>query len=320
MRYRAIEERLDHGGVVILDGGTGSELERRGIQMSQEAWCGAASLQHAATLEAVHLDYIKAGADIITANTFASSRLMLGPAVRSDQVDIMNRAAVLAAMRARDASGRQDVLVAGSISHMIPVIAGTHEADQSKAPDCAMMYESCLELAMLHLEEGCDLILLEMMYHPDRMVPAFQAAKATGLPVWAGFSTRRGDDGRVLSFAADRDLAFEELIQVLRDFDIAAAGVMHSPATIVHDSIAILRDAFNGPLIAYPDSGHFKMPNWQFDAVMPPDNFYRFATEWVQTGVQVIGGCCGLSPAHIAAVSPLKAANRAIDGGRAMAS
>jgi homocysteine S-methyltransferase len=53
------------------------------------------------------------------------------------------------------------------------------------------------------------------------------------------------------------------------------------------------------------------MPKWQFDLVIPPSEFLEFTTDWVEGGVQVLGGCCGLSPAHIAAIAPLKARGRA---------
>ena len=58
--------------------------------------------------------------------------------------------------------------------------------------------------------------------------------------------------------------------------------------------------------MAYPDSGYFRMPEWQFENVIPPEDFRRFATQWVESGMQIIGGCCGLSPEHIAAISALK--------------
>ena len=77
MTYAETERRLHSGGIVILDGGTGTELERRGVPMDAEAWGGPATLEHTGMFEAVHQDYIAAGAEIITANTYASSRLML---------------------------------------------------------------------------------------------------------------------------------------------------------------------------------------------------------------------------------------------------
>lgn len=307
MSYADLERRLDEGGIIILDGATGTELERRGVPMDPEAWCGPATLEHLGALETIHRDYIAAGADIITANTYASSRLMLGAAGYADRFEDINRAAVRAAHRAREASGHAGIAVAGSLSHMLPMVSGTAQPDLARAPGEAEMADAFGELAALLAEEGCNLILLEMMYHPDRMPAAFTAATATGRPVWAGFSARRGEDGKILSFAPDNNIPFEETVQVLAGFDVAAAGVMHTPSNVIGDAIAILRDAFDGPLMAYPDSGYFEMPNWQFEHVIPPNELLKFATEWVASGVQVLGGCCGLSPEHIAAIAPLKA-------------
>jgi homocysteine S-methyltransferase len=306
MNYAEIEQRLKNGGIVILDGGTGTELERRGVPMNAEAWCGPATIEHTDVLESIHRDYVAAGADIITANTFASSRLMLGQAGFADRFEDINRTAVGAAHRARAACGHEGVAVAGSLSHMLPIVRGAAKTDLARAPSQAQMADAFGEFAELLRDEGCDLILLEMMYHPDRMVPAFKAATATGMPVWAGFSARRGENGQVLSFAFDKDIPFEETVRVLADFEIAAAGVMHTPSDIVGDAIAIVRDVFEGPLTAYPDSGYFKMPQWQFEDVIAPDEFLQFARKWTTNGVQVVGGCCGLSPEHIAAIAPLK--------------
>ncbi|MDX1576225.1 MAG: homocysteine S-methyltransferase family protein [Kiloniellales bacterium] len=311
MSYKDLERRLAGGGIVILDGGIGTELERRGVPMDPEAWCGPASLAHLDTLEAIHRDYIAAGADIVTANTYASSRLMLEPAGLGDRFEEINRAAVRAAQQARAASGEPELAVAGSLSHMVPMAGGTARVDLARAPDAATMAAAFGELAALLAEEGCELILLEMMYHPERMPAAFAAATATGLPVWAGFSARRGADGQVLSFASDQDIPFEETVQILADFDVAAAGVMHTPPDLIAEAVAILRGVFDGPLVAYPDSGFFKMPNWQFDAVISPGELLAFATDWVAGGVQAVGGCCGLSPEHIAALATLKAGSRA---------
>jgi len=274
--------------------------------MDPDAWCGPAALENAGVLEEIHRDYIAAGADIVTANTYASSRLMLGPAGFADRFEEINRVAIGAAHRARAASGRDDVLVAGSLSHMSPIFTGTGQQDPTRAPSDVEMAEAFAELALLLRDEGCDLILLEMMYRPERFRTAFQAAAETGLPVWAGFSARQREDGRVLSYAPEREIPFEDLVQVLGDFDVAAAGVMHTPSNVIGDAITILHAAFTGPLMAYPDSGYFKMPQWQFEDVIPPDELLRFASQWVESGVQIVGGCCGLSPEHIAALAPLK--------------
>lgn len=306
MTYDTFQKQLDAGHVIILDGGTGTELERRGVPMNADAWCGAAALAHVDLLDAVHRDYIAAGARVVTANTFASSPLMLDAAGLGDRFDAINRAAVTAALRARDASKVADVLVAGSLSHMVPAGGGSWQSDPTRLPSERALRDSLFVLAELLRAAGCDLILLEMMHHPDRMAAAFDAAASTGLPVWAGFSARRGTDGAVLAFTRDADIPFAETVAILADYEVAAAGVMHSASDVTGDALAILRANFGGPLMAYPDSGYFKMPHWQFEDVITPDDFRAFAADWIADGVQIIGGCCGLSPAHIAAIAPLQ--------------
>ena len=102
MAYAAIAQRLSEGGFVVLDGATGTELQRRGAAMEPTAWCGAAALEGQAALEAVHRDYIAAGADVITANTFATSRMVLDRAGLGDKFEEINRVAVDAALAAAE--------------------------------------------------------------------------------------------------------------------------------------------------------------------------------------------------------------------------
>lgn len=300
--YTALDKRLQRGDIVLLDGGTGSELEKRGASMDPKAWCGPATLENVDVLEGVHRDYISAGADVITANTYASSRLMLEPAGYAGHFDEINRAAVGAALRAREASGRKDVLVAGSLSQACPVEAGSDRPDLAHEPAPETMRAAFHELAFLLRDAGCDMILLEMMYYPQRVALALEAALATGLPVWAGFAARRDEQNEIVGFAPERSIPFAELLAVLDEAEVQAAGLMHTSADAIGDAIAILRQRYSGPLMAYPDSGYFRMPHWQFEDVIEPEALVEFATKWVGAGVQILGGCCGLSPEHIAAL------------------
>ena len=293
MGYAAVAQRLGEGGLVILDGATGTELQRRGVAMEQTAWCGALAPENRAILEAVHRDYIAAGAQVITANTFATSRMVLDRAGLGDRFTEINQLAVGAA---RTAAEGTNVAVAGSLSHMIP------RRDLHGETSDAEIAESFRELAAFLANAGVDLILLEMMFAPERMRFAFEAATATGLPVWAGFSARRGVGGEVLSFHQSRDIPFAEILAILEEFEVQAAGVMHSESEVTGDALALIREVFDGPLTAYPDSGHMKMPDWQFEEVISVPEYLGFARDWRDRGVQVIGGCCGLGVDHICAL------------------
>jgi homocysteine S-methyltransferase len=301
-----MKKRLADGDIVVLDGATGTELQRRGIDMDPAAWCGVASLDNQSVLTRIHSDYIAAGAEVITANTFASSRVVLKQAGYGDRVEEINRAAVDAALRARDATGERDVVVAGSLSHMV-YLASDKVGAPEEMPSEAEAADSFAELAQILKDAGVDLLLLEMMYHPTRTPLVVQAALATGLPVWFGLSARRGADGRLLSFYPQEDVPLSEIVKFIPAKGIDAAGCMHSGAEITGAALAQIRRRFAGPLTAYPDSGYFEMPDWRFKDVVAPDRLEQFYLDWLEDGAQVIGGCCGLTIEHT------KAAVRARD-------
>ena len=302
MPYAGLKKRLDGGDIVILDGATGTELQRRGIAMDPSAWCGVASLANQAVLTEIHSDYIAAGAEVVTANTFASSRVVLQQAGYGDKVAEINRAAVEAALRARDAADH-DVVVAGSLSHMV-YLASDQVPKAAVMPSESEVAESFRELADILKDAGAELLLLEMMYHPTRTPMALAAALATGLPVWFGLSTRPGADGRLLSYYSEADIALTTILDMIPARGVDAVGCMHSGAEITGATLAQIRKRFRGPLMAYPDGGYFEMPQWHFHDVITPARLERFYADWMEEGAQIIGGCCGLTVEHIrAAVS-----------------
>lgn len=290
-----LHERLAQPEPVILDGATGTELERRGVPMHEAAWSGAAILSHIDVLREVHADYIRAGAEIVITNTFATSRTMLKAAGMADEVRAVNVAAVDAARVAREeAAGGREVWIAGSISPMAP------GADPARRPDVQAAAADFREQAEILADAGVDLILLEMMRDVDYTQAALGAAAATGLPVWVGFSCVRSDAGEiVMAPGIARDLPFAD---VLRAVDLRQASLVAVMHTLVEDTgpaLEIAREGWPALLGAYAHSGRFAMPHWQFDQVISPQDYLAQALRWVEMGVQVIGGCCGIGPAHI---------------------
>lgn len=307
MSYADIMKRLYSNGVVILDGATGTELERRGADMHSDAWCGPANLHARQLLEQVHTDYIHAGAEIITTNTFATSRMMLEPGGYADRIEDIYHNACAAAHQARQNSNQANVLIAGSLSHMVPVPHGEPlQADPYIGLGKQRFSAAIHEAAALLKQGGCDLIIAEMMYKPGRIEIVLDAAMATGLPVWVGFSVRTSSDGKLIAHAHDREIPFAELLDLLPVQGVDVAGVMHSNVTVTGSALAELRSHFTGPLMAYPDSGYFRMPHWKFEEIISPGDFKFAAREWINNGTQVIGGCCGLSVEHIRTLAELK--------------
>jgi S-methylmethionine-dependent homocysteine/selenocysteine methylase len=292
-----IRRRRADGGLVVIDGGMGSELEAQGAAMDHDAWSGLVNVEDPGLVRRVHEDYVRAGADVLITNTFMSG---LGPLERAGRPEAFadaNRNAVRAA-RAAAGDADREIVVAGSVS-----------VTQLGAPQVAGDEHRCLRdgyLRQIELlaAEGVDLIALEMVDHPRYAEPAVEAALGCGLPLWLGLCVHSDEqDGA----AAPQAAATREHRQVLSlaggdPFD--AVCVMHTDIEDVDDVLALVRESWSGPLGVYPHHGVWIRPSWRF-APLPAGRFAALARVWRDAGVGMIGGCCGIGPAQIAAVARL---------------
>ncbi len=300
--------RLADGEVVIIDGGTGSQLQAEGVPMDDVAWSARANLEQPDVVQRVHEAYIRAGAEVIIANTFAASRAALEPAGLGSRVAEANRSAVRAALRAREAAATGPVAVAGSMSSFCPVAMdpgalgsplGGPASEDPRFPGLADFGEQAGLLA----EAGADLIALEMIEARGYGRAALQAAAGTGLPVWLGISPVRLDDGTLgtVPELGDGD-SFEDLLSALADPALAAVTVMHANPGVTLDAIEIIRGHYAGPIGVYAETGGWEPPNWVFDGLTPGE-YLQQAITWADHGAQLIGGCCGTGPEHIRALA-----------------
>jgi methionine synthase I (cobalamin-dependent) len=289
--------------VVVVDGGMGSELEARGARMDHEAWCGLANLEDPGLVREIHEDYIRAGADVVIANTFPTNRPALAAAGHGDRVEEANRAAVTAALEARERAGRP-VAVAGSMS-----LWGPHDRLRAaEPPPESHVLAVYSEQAAMLADAGVDLIVLEMF--DARWTGALRAARGTGLPVWLGVWTEPGPDGEL---RAPTGRGFEQDLPALIDDGVEAVIVMHSPLEAVRPALEAIARHWHGPRGAYPHAGHFQRPNWIFTE-LAPSVMADHAEAWVRDGARIVGGCCGTRPDHIRAISDRLTARDASQG------
>ncbi len=295
MSYRTVKNKLDNGNVVLLDGGTGSEIERLGVTMNDLAWCGVAHMEQPQVVRQVHESYIRAGADVIIANTFGTAPHVLKRLGLQDRTAEINQSAVTVALEARDNCGK-DVCVAASVSSMPPF-------DDYIIPKNAEVREGFIRQAELLSEAGAELIIAEMMRDIDVSGMVISAARATGIPVWTGFSASMDDAGSLTNYmSAVRDtgaMPFKQMAQQVLSLGCDAAGVMHSSVHDTGPALAELNELWDGPLFAYAESGHFIPPSWKFEDIIPAQDYLEYARQWIDQGVQIVGGCCGIGPEHI---------------------
>ena len=303
---RALEERLERGEVILLDGGVGTEIERRGVGMDEAAWCGVAVRSHPEVVRAVHEDYIRAGSEVITANTFGTARHVLEAAGLAGDVARINQDAVRLAREARDNAAEGPVWVAASMSSLAPLGArGLPEGERAGA--------SYREQAELLAEAGADLIIAEMMTHAENAEIVVGAALETGLPVWVGFSAEVSRaTGELVPWKHSNEGVgqgeFGQTIDVVLGLgSISAMGIMHSRLGDMSRALAFLGERWRGPTLAYAESGVWEPPSWRFQGIVAPGDYARAASRWIDAGARIIGGCCGIGPAHIRALRDMLA-------------
>ena len=227
--------RIADGELVIIDGGMGSQLQAEGVPMDEVAWSARANLEQPDVVQHVHEEYIRAGAEVIIANTFAASRA--GPGARRAgrprrRGQPQRHARGAAGPRGRrhppGGGGRLDVIVLPRSpwirEHWATVKPGPADEDP-RFPSLADFREQAGLLA----EAGADLIALEMIDARGYGRAALQAAAETGLPVWLGISPARLDDGTLgtLPELGDGD-SLDDLLSALADPSLAAVTVMHA--------------------------------------------------------------------------------------------
>jgi methionine synthase I (cobalamin-dependent) len=305
-----LDDQLSKQEIIVLDGAIGTEIARLGGVMDAAAWCAVANKTHPEVVRRVHEEYIRAGADVVTANTFATCRHVLAGAGLADEaVSITARAVELAREAVNDVAPDRPVAVAGSMSNNVAWIPGTVSPDPRFLPTRAQEAANYREMAETLATAGVDLILLEMMADVDRASLVTAAAIETGLPVWIGVSCSLLADGSVVAWdmhteePADRLAAdhakretkpFAPVIDALMSFEPQVMGIMHSTVDAMGAGLEVLFQYWPGPVMAYPETAAAH--------AVEPAAFAAYCRDWVEGGVQIIGGCCGTTIEHIRAM------------------
>ena len=202
-RYEALLSKIHSGEVAILDCGTSTELERRGATMDDQTWSARESIESFDVLVETHQAYIDAGADVITVNGYASSRLVLEPAGFAAEVKTINMKNIEAALLARERCGNNDVLVAGSISTQLPYTDELRQRAEKHISE-KILFDAFSEMVSFYEHGEVDLVLLEMMSVPSRMLPLFECVSPSVFPVWCGLSAKRSSRGATITGYSDQ--------------------------------------------------------------------------------------------------------------------
>jgi S-methylmethionine-dependent homocysteine/selenocysteine methylase len=301
MSYAAVADKLATGQTVILDGAIGTEILRREV-----TWADHQLQKRPEVVRAIHADYLAAGADVLSTNTFQLSRRAFRQHFKDEAhmrhigaADLETRwadlltAGVRLAAEARAAAGRDHtVAIAGAMT----TLEWCFRPDLAPSPEQAEA--EYREIAQVFKDAGADLLLIETVNSVAEAVAAARAARAVDIPFWIAFVPDEAGklfSGETLQMAA----------HALRELRPDVLLLNCAPPEDVRAGLYELKPYWDGPIGIYPHIGRFDPPEWLFTDEYPPPRYLEAARQWQNEGAQVIGGCCGTTPAHIERLATL---------------
>lgn len=291
-------------GVILLDGGMGQELRRRCANEPTALWSAQALLEQPDIVQQVHADYIRAGAKVITTNTYATvkQRLQETAGIGDRFIELLNLAGKLAT-QARDTVGEK-TLIAGSL----PPLHGSYR------PDLVRHFDEIEPIYREHaqiLAPYVDVFLCETMSTGAEAYAAAHAAAATGKPVWVAWTLRDDGSARLRS-----EETLSDVWAALKGLPIDAVLVNCCAPESITAAIPELL-ALGAPLAGGYANGFTAIPpGWTIkQGVTPlgqrqdldPEAYARHVHGWIDAGAKIVGGCCEVGPAHIARISEMLA-------------
>ena len=304
MSYSNLENKLTSSEVVILDGGMGAELEKFGASIDKDLWSGRCSIDNPEIVREVHQNFVNSGADVITTNTYASTPISMKEYGYDGYIEDWNNASVKIARQVADSSDRE-VAVAGSVS-----TCGSWDKIEPK-----LLKPGFDQQISILSDAGVDLIILEAMTSSTRTIETIlESSNKSNLPVWLSISCALDREQNKLMLGYQESINYSKAF-FYDDFEIAINKftsmhdgpilVAHTDFKITNQAVKEIRKNHKGIIGAYPNNGFFEKPHWNTAEDILPKNYCEEAKLWIESGAQIIGGCCGIGPSHIKSLSDL---------------
>lgn len=287
--HEELQHRLRHKEIILMDGAMGTEILRRGVPTTLPLWSAEALLTHPEVVQHIHEDSISAGAEIIITDTFRTTSWTFAKKGRAGKArDMTLLACQLVHQAIEQVKSAHPVYIAGSMAPLedcySPALTPSNEHLAQEHYACARDLKA----------GGVDFLLLETMITLRETMAAIQAAKRLAMPFAVSFCTNP-------QTALLGGETLEDVLKEVEQYDPLFVGVnCVSPATATR-TLQALKKITSRPLSVYaqgdgiPDIDQ----GWQFNETEGIAHYVTHAKDWLQEGAQIIGGCCGTSPAYI---------------------
>ena len=285
---RSFIERSRAGEVMVADGATGTnhQLDGLGLGVPPEEWV----FDEPEKVVHLHKAFVEAGADIILTNSFGGTHIRMRDSQYADRAPELNRRA---AELARTAAQRDGVLVAGSMG---PTGMLCEPLGELTHADAVANYA---EQAAALSEGGVDFLLLETFFALEEALAAIEGVRqASHLPLVVSFSYDQGTRTMM-------GLRPSQVVEALAPLGLAAIGANCGKTLDAMEQIVIEMAAQKTglPIWAKPNAGLPRMVGDVAEYDVGPEDMAAYAVRYLKAGAQIVGGCCGNTPAHVAAIA-----------------
>jgi len=284
-------ERVARGEILISDGAMGTFLHAKGLAPGEcpESWC----VSHAEIVRNIAESYAAAGSDIVETNSFGANSFKLKAYGLADQATIFNRAAARLAKEAVVGKG----YVAASVGPTGQIVE-----EEGGNVTAAQLYESFKEQAIALAEGGADVICVETMWSVQEAAQAIRAVKQnTRLPAICTFTFEPGIKGFRTTMGVKPDRAVRAALDA--GADMVGANCGNGIANMIEITRQMRAAAPQTPILIQANAGSPVVENGETVFKETPEYMASRVAELIAAGANVIGGCCGTNPNHIAAMA-----------------
>jgi 5-methyltetrahydrofolate--homocysteine methyltransferase len=288
---KALFERVAQGEILISDGAMGTFLHARGLAPGEcpESWC----VSHADIVRNIAESYAAAGSDIVETNSFGGTSFKLKAYGLADQAAIFNRAAARLAKEAVAGKG----YVAASVGPTGQIVE-----EEGGNVTAAQLYESFKEQVIALAEGGADAICVETMWSVQEATQAIRAVKEnTQLPVICTFTFEPGVKGFRTTMGVKPDRAVRAALDA--GADMVGANCGNGIANMIEITRQMRATVPQAPILIHANAGLPVVENGETVFKETPEYMASRVAELIAAGANVIGGCCGTNPNHIAAMA-----------------
>jgi len=287
-RKKSFRQRIKDDKIIVIDGAMGTYLFSKGI--SQETSFDYLNVTYPEMVEEVHLEYIKAGAEIIETNTFSANSVKLENYGLEDKVKEINSRGVEIA---RSAVADSNIYIAGSIGPLGKPFKSCSISYIDK------MIDVYIEQAEVLINNGVDLLIIETLSELQEMEACVKAVRDLDKNIPVILSRTFFEDGRTLMSEMPREIA--KTMSDL-DVDIIGANCTVGPQRMA-EIIKRMASGTSKKILSMPNAGLPQLERGKLIYQSSPEYMASYAEVLLESGAYIIGGCCGTTPAHIEAIS-----------------